>query len=427
MNDLLIFAIVASAVMTVAYAVWSVLQRGMTFYRLNRASLLAIIAASVAAGALYAGGHMHGPGAAIIGRLEAIGIVAGAAVPAGDSVHALPWREVVMAVYATGMAVTGLWHAVNLAAVVWIIARSRRYGLGGLTLAVHDRRWPGPFSWGRWIVVPRGIATGDRETLHMVVCHERAHLRGLHWADLLIAGAVKTVMWFNPSAWLLSADLVDTHEYEADSAVTERYDATGYQMLLIKTTVGTRLQAMADSLNHSSLKKRITMMMKNPTKSRARWRALAMVPAVALTLTVVNVPAVASTLRSLTAPARAVAAAPADDSKGTQKSDNRQDGTPLPDQFPQYIGGEQKMYDDIYEIMKDVPEGLPDGKTIVRFVVTAEGKVTDPEIVRSGGEALDKYVLENVTRLGLFTPAMADGKPVAVTYTLPVHYKSKGE
>ena len=39
-------------------------------------------------------------------------------------------------------------------------------------------------------------------------------------------------------------------------------DAKQYQVLLIKKAVGTRLYSMANSFNHSKLKKRITMMLK---------------------------------------------------------------------------------------------------------------------------------------------------------------------
>lgn len=430
MADLFVFALVASAVMTVAYAAWSVLQRGTTFSRFNRLSLLCIVAVSVIAGSVYVVGAWPRAASVLVGKLE---IITASAPEAAhdirrDAAYDLPWRGVAVALYTVGFVLTALWHMVNLGAVVRIIARSRRYRLRGVTLAVSPRAWPGPFSWGRWIVVPRTPEMSDRTVLHMVVCHELTHLRRFHWADLLLTAAVKSVMWFNPSAWLLAADLSDTHEYEADRAVTARYDASAYQMLLIKTTVGSRLQAMADSLNHSSLKKRITMMMRNPTKSRARWRALAIVPAVAVALTVVNVPAVAATLRSLGSTDRGEMQAPVTGGKVTQKTDAAQE-QPVAggETMPRYIGGDAKLIQDLCDIMQGVPEGTPEGRTLVKFTVSAEGNITDPEVVRTGGEELDRFVLENITRLGRFTPGTVDGKPVAVTYMLPVVYKFKAD
>ena len=49
--------------------------------------------------------------------------------------------------------------------------------------------------------------------------------------------------------------------------IAQGIDAKKYQLLLIKKAVGTRLYSMANSFNHSSLKKRITMMLKKEIQS----------------------------------------------------------------------------------------------------------------------------------------------------------------
>lgn len=426
MGQLLIFAIASSLVILPAYAVYSVVQRDTTLYRFNRACLLSILCVGCVFGTMYAVSGFdlsERAGAVLAGRLSFMGVVADHISESEDVAVVMPLRGWIIAAYVAGVVCVGLWHAANLALVGWLVVRSRRYGLGRLCLAVHDRDGISPFSWGRWIVLHRDMLSGDREGLRMVVCHEATHLSRLHWADLLACAVAKTLMWFNPAVWLLSADLVDTHEYEADHAVTERYDASQYQMLLIKMTVGSRLQAMADSLNHSSLKKRITMMIKNPTNGRARWRALAMVPALALAVTVINVPAVASTLGVLY-PASSMAEAPSA-AKVTQKAPQEQEsaGIQAPDVLPRYDGGEQKLYEDLREILKDAPKGLPAGRTVVNFEVDTEGRVTNPEVVRSHTPEFDKFVLENVVRLGRFSPGMQDGKPVVCKFTLPVNYR----
>ena len=76
--------------------------------------------------------------------------------------------------------------------------------------------------------------------------------------------------WFNPAMWLFRKELKAIHEFEADESVLKtEIDAKKYQLLLIQKTVGTRLYSMVNSFDHSSLKKRITMMLKkksNPWK-----------------------------------------------------------------------------------------------------------------------------------------------------------------
>ena len=91
--------------------------------------------------------------------------------------------------------------------------------------------------------------------------------------------------WFNPAAWLLMRELREVHEYEADNGVINNgIDATEYQLLLVKKSVGARLYSMACGFNHSKLKNRITMMLKRRTNNWARLKLLLFVPVAAGTL-----------------------------------------------------------------------------------------------------------------------------------------------
>ena len=122
----------------------------------------------------------------------------------------------------------------------------------GITLVVHDRA-VAPFSWMKYIVISRkDLEENGRE----ILIHETAHIRNRHSIDLLIADVCIFFQWFNPGAWLLKQELQNIHEYEADETViNEGVNAKEYQLLLIKKAVGTRLYSMANSFNHSKLKK----------------------------------------------------------------------------------------------------------------------------------------------------------------------------
>ena len=64
-----------------------------------------------------------------------------------------------------------------------------------------------------------------------------------------------------------------------------------------------------------------------------------------------------------------------------------------------------------------------EGRVVVRFVVSADGKVTDPQIVRSVDKQLDDEALRVISSLPDFIPGKIDGKPVSVWYTMPVVFK----
>ena len=84
----------------------------------------------------------------------------------------------------------------------------------------------------------------------------------------------------------MKQELQNIHEYEADEAViNEGINARDYQLLLIKKAVGTRLYSMANSFNHSKLKKRITMMLKEKSNPWARLKYLYVLPLAAIAVT----------------------------------------------------------------------------------------------------------------------------------------------
>ena len=118
-----------------------------------------------------------------------------------------------------------------------------------------------------------------------ILRHEQAHVRYRHSWDILLCSAVQSIQWFNPFVYLLGRDLRTVHEYEADAAVLRQgIDATRYQLLLVTKAVGNRLQTLANSLSHGSLKKRITMMHKENSRGwqMAKGAILPMLMAAAL-------------------------------------------------------------------------------------------------------------------------------------------------
>ena len=150
-----------------------------------------------------------------------------------------------------------------------------------VTLTVVDSL-SSPFSWFGHIVTSKSDVEQFRD---MIITHELAHIRLRHSWDVLAVDLALCLWWFNPALWLLRRELQSLHEYQADEAVLNRgIDAKTYQMLLIKRAVGSRLHSVANCLNHSNLKNRITMMCKNQSSRWAATKALLVVPMVAVAL-----------------------------------------------------------------------------------------------------------------------------------------------
>lgn len=208
------------------------------------------------------------------------------------------WPRLLIAVWLIGIIFFTLHTIIGFIKVSKIVSSGEKHKLNGhYRLVITDRTDLAPFSTRKSIIISRNDYNCARD---LIIAHEMGHLMKKHWFDLLLSRIVTIICWFNPAAWLMAEELKTVHEYQADLEVLRGgADARQYQMLLIKKAVGKSFPAIANSLNHSKLKKRITMMLKSkPCKSR-KLRALAFVPAAAAALLVTNIPAVAECLTAV--------------------------------------------------------------------------------------------------------------------------------
>ena len=133
------------------------------------------------------------------------------------------------------------------------------------------------FCWGKSIYISEKDLLDNEES---ILLHETMHIRQFHTFDLVYLNLMKNIFWFNPFIYLLYSEIKLIHEYEADSEVLNLgINALKYQLLIVRKSVGARNFNIASSFNHSQLKARINMMLKEKTKKRSKLRVFSFLPA----------------------------------------------------------------------------------------------------------------------------------------------------
>lgn len=227
------------------------------------------------------------------------------------------WPKALIIVWITGMAFFAIQTIYGSVRLRRLVRKGEEIAIGNYRLIIIDDAEIAPFSTRRLIVMNRNDYNSAAD---MILAHETGHLDKCHWLDLLLARTAIIIGWFNPATWLIAEELKSVHEYQADMAVLKSgADSRQYQMLLIKKAVGKSFPAIANSLNHSKLKKRITMMLKSKQRKSRKLRALALVPAAAVALLVTNLPAVATCLATV---GQSQLSAMNTDRKGSEKVNN---------------------------------------------------------------------------------------------------------
>ena len=334
--------------------------------------------------------------------------------------NVVSWQQVVLWIYIVGASVAAVFTLWSLVRLWWLLHRADTEAHDDYTLAILNVVSYSPFSWMNYVAIGRNDLV---EGKNFIIAHELAHVKAMHWVDMLLGQLVAIVLWYNPAAWLLLDELRTVHEYQADEAVLNSgINDREYQLFIIKKAVGRRIAVLANSLNHSNLKKRITMMC-NRRKVKSRpLRALALVPAFALALSVSHLPVMASALNSVSVATTMVETA----SKDSKKPVKRQVATHRGEKLPQFKGGEVAMMKYLSENVRYPEEAVKQGvqgTVIVRFTVMSDGSVANAEIVKSPSELLNAESLRVVNSMPAWNPGTKDGKPVECQYTLPIKFK----
>ena len=195
--------------------------------------------------------------------------------PVTGPARMIDWGQIIALLYWAGVVFFLMTTLLSFRKMFVLIRSGRKLQQGRYTLIIVPS-CVSPFSWGRYII----LSEEDYEKYpDEILTHEMMHLKSHHSIDLLFMECILWLHWFNPAIWLLKRELKDIHEYQADKGVlTQGVDATKYQLLLVKKAVGSSLYTLANSFNHSKIKKRITMMLKGKSNNWARLKLLLLVP-----------------------------------------------------------------------------------------------------------------------------------------------------
>ena len=306
MGAFLAYTLKSAFCLTLFYPAYRLMLSKETFHRFNRIALLALLALSALLPLLSStlptnSVTMTMP--QVIPTLQPQTMDAVQEV-ASAPLTTLSWTYALLWIYLLGCIVYACHQLISFVRLGSLIRKARREPMPDyinergthVRLYVHDEELA-PFSWMHLIVVSR---KNLEESGRAILIHELAHIAHHHSWDLLLADVCLLFQWFNPTAWLLKQELRTVHEYEADDMVVQNgINAKDYQTLLIKKAVGTRLYSMANNLNHSSLKKRITMMLKKRSNPWARLKYLSILPLAALSVAVFARPEVSNKLNEI--------------------------------------------------------------------------------------------------------------------------------
>ena len=446
MGVFFIYILKSSVCLVLFYLFFRLLLSKETFHRFNRMALLGVLFFSLLIPCIeVTTRHQVEVQQAVLSIEQLLLMAELEATPANvgavQETPAISWVQIVLLVYLAGILFLACRNIYSLICLFRLIHSGKHEKLEkGVTLVVHNQEIA-PFSWMKYIVISRkDLEENGRE----ILIHEMAHIHHRHSVDLLVADICIFFQWFNPGAWLLKQELQNVHEYEADETViNEGVNAKEYQLLLIKKAVGTRLYSMANSFNHSKLKKRITMMLKEKSNPWARLKYLYVLPLAAIAVTAFARPEISEKMEEISAVkvndlAEIVQEKVLQDTVKVSKDEKRDDLVvsgvkskeeeeivifEVVEQMPEYPGGMSALQKYLSEKIAGSPmKGKAGGRVMVGFTVAETGKIKDVRVLQSDEASLNQEAERIVSEMPDWIPGKQRGRPVPVKYTVPIRF-----
>ena len=446
MGAFFIYILKSAVCLVFFYLFFKLLLSRETFHRFNRVALLGVLLFSLLIPCIeVTTRHQVEVQQAVLSIEQLLLMAELEATPANvgavQETPTISWVQIVLLVYLAGILFLACRNIYSLICLFRLVHSGKHEKLEkGVTLVVHNQEIA-PFSWMKYIVISRkDLEENGRE----ILIHEMAHIHHRHLVDLLVADICIFFQWFNPGAWLLKQELQNIHEYEADETViNEGVNAKEYQLLLIKKAVGTRLYSMANSFNHSKLKKRITMMLKEKSNPWARLKYLYVLPLAAIAVTAFARPEISEKMEEISAVkvndlAEIVQEKVLQDTVKVSK-DEKKDALVVTgvkskeeeeivifevvEQMPEYPGGMSALQKYLSEKIAGSPmKGKAGGRVMVGFTVAETGKIKDVRVLQSDEASLNQEAERIVSEMPDWIPGKQRGRPVPVKYTVPIRF-----
>lgn len=278
MESLFVYLLEVSVCLGVTLLIYRVILSELTFFAVNRAVLLLLLASSFVIPFLSF--EVFGIGGADIVREMTLPVFQVGEQDPLTSTQSPSWLKVVVFIYLIGALFMAARLVFGFILSQRLIGKAKKINYGSYLIALHPDFVPASFF--RYILMPRFDPDDDAQK--QIILHESMHVAYRHSWDLLLVNFAKVIFWFNPLIYLFERSLREVHEYQADQGVTTCFSPKEYATLLLHLITAKPGWQFMNNFNQFQTKKRIIMMAKGKSSTVQKLRILALLPVVGLLL-----------------------------------------------------------------------------------------------------------------------------------------------
>ncbi len=415
MTPFLLYQLKAGLCLMLFTGLYYVLFRRETFHRFNRLYLLSSIVLSVMIPAIQLPVFTMDNLTIPTRLIGAVNVYAGKGAASADpELSSALWPAAVYLVISFLFSVYLIYQVIGL---ILLIVRQGFSAWGGYHIVIMPEK---THSFSFFNMVFLSQPAGQTIETNPVLLHEMAHARQLHSLDILLIQIIKIFQWFNPFIYLAEKALQETHEYLADETVLEQDGQPDRYRLLLLTQVFGVQPGIFSFFNHSLIKNRLTMMTKEKSPSRNRFKYLAALPLV-FVLGLMMCCSKTDNTKELAVPPPPPPPPP---SETTTTVTEEEPSYVFVDDQAVFQGGDINDFRDwVQKNLVYPPEAIEKGifgRVTVQFAISSVGKICDVKILRGVDPSLDKETIRVLESSPEWEPAKYEGKKVKQQFVIPV-------
>ena len=334
-------------------------------------------------------------------------------------------------IYLAGIAIALLLFFGKLLKM-WLLIRSCPKTKNCKLVCVTTKNGTPAFSFLNYVFINERMMT-NKEEMDKIIEHELSHIKNKHSYDLLFIELIQIFQWFNPVLYLVKKAIKENHEFLADYDVIAGYaEPLEYGKLLIEHSTQIKSYSIAHNFSYSLLKRRLMMINKVKNPIRFSFKLIWVVFALSIVVFACSGPETEK--ENTTAPVTEDEMVGNNDIQPkTQivesgKTENKQiecDIYTVVEEMPEYPGGTEALLEYLRSNIvypESAKEKNIEGRVFVNFVVAADGSVKDAKVLRGIYEDCDNEALRVVSNMPTWKPGKQDGKPVNVSYNIPINF-----
>lgn len=183
----------------------------------------------------------------------------------------------IWSIYLIGVGIMAIKFVLQLVALRKLILQCNYQKIDGIT-HYHSPSPIASFSFFNAMVYH--TESHKPSSLHMIITHEKAHIKGHHSIDLVIGNLLQIALWFLPFAYFYRKSIIENLEFLADvTTLSEVNDKKQYQYTLLQCASGQQPQLLGNFFfSYSSLKKRIMNMNQEQSAHTKKLKSILVLP-----------------------------------------------------------------------------------------------------------------------------------------------------